>query len=94
MLHQYTEAIKIHKLKAGNSFVDVYVIPVLEFAEDLVKFNWSKISKNLLGVSNREVELMEAEMKAPGRECAYVFDAQKRFGQPEAAHESFNVLGS
>jgi hypothetical protein len=33
-------------------------------------------------VKKRKVELLEAEMKAPSRECAYVFDARKRFGKP------------
>lgn len=31
-------------------------------------------------IKKREVELLEAEMKAAGRECAYMFDARKRFG--------------
>ena len=34
-----------------------------------MKFNWSKIAKGALQVGKRKVELMEAEMKAPGREC-------------------------
>jgi hypothetical protein len=34
----------------------------------------------MLSIKNRKVELIEAAMKAPGRECAYVFDARKRFG--------------
>jgi hypothetical protein len=58
-------------------------VPVIELAEDLAKFNWSKIAKGILSVRKRHVELMEAEMKAPGRECAYVFEAQKRFGRLE-----------
>jgi hypothetical protein len=48
--------------------------------ENLVKLNWSKIAKGALQVQKRKVELMEAEMKVPGRECAYVFDARKQFG--------------
>jgi hypothetical protein len=79
-LNEYTKAMKIHHLKAGESFMEVYVIPVMELVEDLGKFNWSKIAKGALSVKKRQVELMEAEMKAPGRECAYVFEAQKRFG--------------
>jgi hypothetical protein len=82
MLHQYSEAMNIHNLKAGNGLVEVFLIPIAEFVEDLVKINWSKIAKGALGVSKRQVELMEAEMKAPGHECAYVFEARKRFGAP------------
>lgn len=87
-VNEYTKAMKLHHLKAGNSFMEVYVIPIIELAEDLAKFNWSKIAKGALSVKKRQVELMEAEMKAPGRECAYVFEAQKRFGQPAMINDS------
>ena len=50
MINEYTEAMKVHNLKA---------CPALK---------------------KRNVELLEAEMKAPGKECAYVFEARKRFG--------------
>jgi hypothetical protein len=56
------------------------MIAPLEILEDLVQFRWSKLAKGMLSVRKRNVELLEAEMKAPGRECAYVFDARKRFG--------------
>jgi hypothetical protein len=80
MLNEYAKAMEIHKIKASQSYVDVFVISPLEIIEHVVKFNWSKIAKGALQISKRKVELMEAEMKAPGRECAYVFDARKRFG--------------
>ncbi len=69
----------IHKIKAAQSFLDVFVITPLEILENLVKLNWSKIAKGTLSIRKRTIELMEAEMKAPGRECAYVFDARKTF---------------
>ncbi|HLJ51667.1 MAG TPA: hypothetical protein VKU01_36930 [Bryobacteraceae bacterium] len=79
-LNEYTKAMNLHKLKTSNSFIDVFVISPLEIIEDLVKINWSKIAKGALQVKKRKVALLEAEMKAPGRECAYVFDARKKFG--------------
>ncbi len=78
-LNEYTKAMKLHNLKAGHSLVKVYVIPAIEVVEDIAKFNWSRIAKGAFSVTKRKIELMEAEMKAPGRECAYVFDARKRF---------------
>jgi hypothetical protein len=42
----------------------------------------SKIAKGIMVVKKRKVELLEAEMKAPGKECAYVFEARKKFGRP------------
>jgi hypothetical protein len=71
---------RINRIKAGEGAFEVYVLPAVEITEDLVKLNWSKIAKGALAVTKREIELLEAEMKAPGRECAYVFDARKRFG--------------
>jgi hypothetical protein len=79
-LNVYSKALEIHRIKASQSFVEVYLITPLEIIEDLVKFNWSKIAKGVLSVKKRKIELLEAEEKAPGRECAYVFDARKRFG--------------
>jgi hypothetical protein len=79
-LNEYRKAMESYKLKASSSFVEVFVISPLEIIENIVKFNWSKIAKGILSVQKRKVDLLEAEMKAPGRECAYIFDAQRRFG--------------
>ena len=79
MLNEYSKAMKIHRLKTSQSFFEVYILPVIEVAEDLAKFNWSKIAKGAFDVRKRKIELLDTEMKAPGRECAYVFDARKRF---------------
>ncbi|MGA2717297.1 MAG: hypothetical protein ABSG41_29830 [Bryobacteraceae bacterium] len=81
MVNEYTKAMALHRIKASQSLVDVFIVSPLEIIENLVKLNWSKIAKGALTVRTRKVELMEAEMKAPGRECAYVFDARQRFGR-------------
>jgi hypothetical protein len=46
-----------------------------------MRLNLSKIAKGLLSARKRKVELLEAEMKAPGSECAYLFTSQERFGK-------------
>lgn len=79
-LNEYAKAMEHHRLKTSISFVDVFLISSVELLEDIVKINWSKIAKGALSVKKRKIELMEAEMKAPGRECAYVFDAREKFG--------------
>jgi hypothetical protein len=80
-VNEYAKAMAFHKIKTSQSFVDVLVITPLEILENLLKFSWSKIARGALQVQKRKVELMEAEMKAPGRECAYLFDARQRFGR-------------
>jgi len=78
-LNEYRNAMKLHRLKTTRSALELFVIPPIEFAENLIKFNWSKIAKGALSIRKRKIELMEAEMNAPGREVAYVFEAQQRF---------------
>ena len=85
LANEYRKAMAVHRVKALQSFVDVFVISPLEIVENLVKFNWSKIAKGALSIKKRKIELLEAEMKAPGRECAYVFEARERFGNSESA---------
>jgi hypothetical protein len=80
LVNEYGRAMEIHHLKSSASLIDIFVISPLEIIEDVAKLNWSKIAKGALSVQKRKVELMEAELKAPGRECAYIFDARKRFG--------------
>jgi hypothetical protein len=63
------------------SFFEVYILPVIEIAEDLAKFNWSKIAKGAFDVKKRKVELLEADMKAPGRECATFSMPRSGLGQ-------------
>jgi hypothetical protein len=79
-LNEYTKAMRLNRIKSAHSFVDLYVITPLEIIENLVKLNWSKIAKGALQARKHRIELLEAELKAPGRECAYVFDSVERFG--------------
>jgi hypothetical protein len=79
-LNEYTRAMKIHNLKTRNTSVEMCFVSPIEVLEDIVKFNWSKIARGMVSVKKRQIESMEAEMKAPGRECAYVFDSRKKFG--------------
>jgi hypothetical protein len=78
-LNAYTKAMKNYHLGSCQSFIDVFVITPMEILENLAKFNWSKIARGLLQAEKRKIALREAESKAPGRDCAYIFDARNRF---------------
>jgi hypothetical protein len=78
-LNEYRNAMRLNRLKTARSALEFFVIRPIEFVENLVKFNWSKIAKGALSVRKRKIELMEAEQNAPGREVAYVLETQKRF---------------
>jgi hypothetical protein len=56
--------------------------------------NWSRLTKGVVSVRKRKVELLEAEMKPPGRECAYVFRARQRFRNSAARSRVNRLFGS
>jgi hypothetical protein len=79
LVNEYSKAMAIHHIKSSQSFVDVFMVSPLEIIENLVKFNWSRLAKGVVSVRKRKIELLEAEMKSSGRECAYVLRARQRF---------------
>lgn len=76
-LNEYTKALERFKLKRSVSLMETYIIPTVEALES---FKPSSILKGLVAIKKRKLELLDSEASAPGRECAYVFDARKRFG--------------
>ena len=76
-VNEYAKEMDRFKLKRSVSFMEIYVIPTVEALET---FKPSSFLKGLVSIKKRKIELLEAEAKSLGRECAYVFDARKRFG--------------
>lgn len=77
--HQYEEHMRFHHMKINKGVLQIVVTAAGEVTEDLLKLRFGKLSKALFSVSQKKIELMEAEMNAPGREIAYVVNARKRF---------------
>jgi hypothetical protein len=76
-LNEYEREMDRFKLKRSVSFMETYVIPTVEAFES---FKPSSFLKGLVSIKKRKIELLEGEANAKGRECAYVFDARKKFG--------------
>jgi hypothetical protein len=76
-LNEYTKAMDRFKIKRSASFIETYIIPTVEAFES---FKPSAFVKGIVSVKKRKLELLEGEASSPGRECAYIFDAQQRFG--------------
>lgn len=79
-LNEYAKAMRIVGLKASQGLIEAYVIPTIEVLEDIAKFNWSKLAKGALSAKRRTTDILDAESRAPGRECGYVVRALGRFG--------------
>jgi hypothetical protein len=77
-LDEYTKAMDRLKLKRSISFMETYIVPIVEAFES---FKPSMVVKGIVSIKKRRLELLEGEANAPGREVAYIYDARKRFGQ-------------
>ena len=80
MTDDYRQHMKVHKLKYKTSIVETIVTLGAEFAENLLKLKFKDLAETFFQVRHNRIALMEAELKAPGREIAYVVTAQERFG--------------
>lgn len=79
LLADYEEHMRLHKMKINRGTLETVFVTGAEIAEDLAKFKWGAAAKLLFSASHRKIELLEAEMKAPGRELAYISKARERF---------------
>ena len=79
LMHDYERHLKLHKMKYSTGTLETIVTVGAEFLENMVKFEWGKAAKALFAIKHRRIELLEAEMSAPGSEVAYLVEAKKKF---------------
>ncbi|MBK9210482.1 MAG: hypothetical protein IPL71_20250 [Anaerolineales bacterium] len=66
-------------MKANTEILEVMVKTPFETIENLLKLNFSKIPEPLFALKKRQINLMEAELNAPGREMSYIIKARDTF---------------
>jgi hypothetical protein len=81
LMFRYERTLKLEKMRRDTGMVETLVTTTAEIAEHLVRFKWSKLAERLFSVRYKQIDLMKAEMSAPGREVAYIVKARERFGR-------------
>jgi hypothetical protein len=81
LIDEYAAHMRLHRMKANTGPIRMVIVEGAQFAENLLKVKWGKAAEQLFSFRERRVALLEAEQKAPGREIAYIVDAQRRFGR-------------
>jgi hypothetical protein len=81
LVHQYEEHMRFHELKFKRGILEIVVTIAAEIAEDLVKIRLGELSRLPFTLSHRKIDLLQAELNAPGREIAYVVHARKQFSE-------------
>ncbi|MBD0370296.1 MAG: hypothetical protein ICV60_05635 [Pyrinomonadaceae bacterium] len=79
LISQYQRHMKIHKMKANQGVLQTIIVSPAELAENLIKFKWGQIAKDLFSIKQRKIALMEGELTSPGSEVAYIVKARETF---------------
>lgn len=80
-LHDYELHLRHAKVQFGYGTLQTIVVTAAEVLEHLAKLEFSKAARELFSIGEKRLELMSAELTAPGRELAYVAKAREQFGR-------------
>ena len=83
LMNEFQNHMKVHKLRANTETLEALVKAPLEIIENLIKLKFSKIPEPFFALKKRQINLLEAEINAPGREMSYIIKAQDSFWPPE-----------
>lgn len=79
LMFDYQRHMRLHKMKTHVGMLETIVVTGAEMLENLVKFNWGKMARQLFSLKHRRIALLEEEMRAPGSETAYIIKTHERF---------------
>jgi hypothetical protein len=75
LLSQYQSQLELNRLKFKLGTMEVIVTATAGVVEELINLNFGKAVKAALEFKQRRVELLQAEINAPGSELAYIVRA-------------------
>jgi hypothetical protein len=83
LMNEFQNHMRVHKMKTNTETLEIMVKAPLELIEDLVKLKFSKIPEPVFALKKRQINLLEAELNAPGREMAYIIKTRDTFQSHE-----------
>jgi hypothetical protein len=81
LLREYEHYMKVHELKIKKRVWETVLTATAETAEHASRLRFGQMAKSLFSISSRKIDLLEAELNAPGREIAYLSRVHKAFGR-------------
>lgn len=79
LIHEYEQSIKLHRMKTNMGMIETVLTIPAEILENLVQIKFSKAIQSCFVFKKRRIQLLEAEMRAGGRELAYIVKAREKF---------------
>jgi hypothetical protein len=80
LISDYEQHMRIHRMKYRRGVLETVVTVAAEILENALKLRLGKLAKGIFSYKEQKIALLEAEMKAPGREIAYIVTAREQFG--------------
>ena len=78
---EYHSFMRIQKLKHSTSAIEIIFTAAAETIESLLKLKIGNAAKAMFNVRKSKIQLLEAELNAPGREIAFIIKSNERFGK-------------
>ena len=72
LVHEYQRHMELHRMKINVSALETILVSIADR-------KFGDIVKGLFSVRHRKIALLEGELKAPGREIAFISKAQETF---------------
>ncbi|PKN64597.1 MAG: hypothetical protein CVU57_14400 [Deltaproteobacteria bacterium HGW-Deltaproteobacteria-15] len=79
LICDYRAHMQVHKLKYGKGRLEVFIVTTAKTIENVMRLKISEAIEGLFSVRRQKADLLEAELKRPGKEVAYLVEAQERF---------------
>ncbi len=76
---QYEKHLQINKMKFKKSVLETVVVQGSELLENLIKLKIGKIAKEIFEYKQLEINVLESELNAAGKEIAYINRIEKKF---------------
>ena len=80
LVQEYEAHMRLHRMKISAGNLETVVTTTAELLENIVKLKFGAIAKALFSFRQRNIQLLEAERQAPGRELIYLVRSRQRFG--------------
>jgi hypothetical protein len=79
-LNDYTEHMRLARIKYNTEIFQTLVTFPLATVERIIKLQFSQLFDPIFTIKKAHIALCEAELKAPGRELAYLHSVHDKFG--------------
>lgn len=79
LICDYRAHMEVHRLKYGKGKLEVFITTTAKMIEHIIKLKIGDAIEDLFSVRRQKADILEAELRTPGQEIAYLIKAQEWF---------------